>query len=227
MDDLDSLVRKAAPRGWGDDPETAQHARQVAQAVADESRERQGSYRFRRLLGGLALGVGIAGFGVTAATAGPTLLAWVGWEPEAMVQRSFDVVEDGAVCQVVARVQPEYRGVSTEEADRRTGEARAFLATYDWDRAVESITPADIDAAFAVEQARRAPLIAEAERDGRDAEAEANGVGVPPTLTKASVASQLMVEKLSAAFEAGGYLRGGTSLELASECSGPNDRAAE
>lgn len=217
MDDLDELVRGAAPRGLGEVAEAADQARLLAQTVAIESRGIRAGKRFHKVFAGFAIGIGIVGVGVTAATAGPSMLAWVGWAPEAAVQRSFSIVEGDTTCQVVARVLPEYRNVSDAEADRRTAEARVFLTQFDWDRAVESITAAEVDAAFMREQEQRAQLIAEA---------ESTGVTPPPAVSRSLVAADLMAEKIQSAFHDGGYLRQGTSLEMAAECAGTSDGGA-
>ncbi|WP_175115966.1 hypothetical protein [Plantibacter sp. MCCC 1A11337] len=146
---------------------------------------------------------------MSAAAAAPAVLDWVGWAPEATVQRSFDIGEDGAVCQLVARVVPEHRNISTAEADRRTQEARVFLTEYDWDSVVASITEADIDTELTIEQARRAELARIA---------EVNGTTPPPAATPESVAGNLMATKIFDAFEHAGFLRTGTSVELAGNC---------
>lgn len=217
MDELDELVRGAAPRGLGDETGAADRARFLAQTVAIESKGVRPGARLRKVFAGVAIGIGIVGVGVTAATAGPSMLAWVGWAPEAAVQRSFSIVEGDTTCQVVARVLPEYRNVSDAEADRRTAEARVFLTQFDWERAVESITVAEVDAAYAREQERRAPLIAEA---------ESTGATPPPAVSRGLVAADLMAERVQSAFDDGGYLRQGTSLEMAAECAGTSDGGA-
>ncbi|MBD8515770.1 hypothetical protein [Plantibacter sp. CFBP 8804] len=209
MDDLDAQIQRSAPRAFGEDAEAAECARLVAQEAAFRARPSGVRSRYKRYLSILGLTAGLITVGVSAAAAAPAVFDWVGWAPEATVQRSFDIGEDGAVCQLVARVVPEYRSISTAEADRRTQEARVFLTDYDWDRVVASITTADIDAALAIEQARRAELTTSA---------EANGTTPPPAATPESVAGNLMATKIFDAFEKAGFLRTGTSIDVAGDC---------
>jgi len=209
MDDLDAQIQRSAPHAFGEDAEAAEYARLVAQEAASRARPSGLRSRYKRTLSILGVTAGLFTVGVSAAAAAPAVLDWVGWTPEATVQRSFDIGEDGAVCQLVARVVPEYRNISTAEADRRTQEARVFLTEYDWDRVVASITTADIDAALAIEQARRAELATIA---------EVNGTTPPPAATPESVAGNLMATKIFDAFEKAGFLRTGTSIDVAGDC---------
>lgn len=204
MDRLDDAVRRAAPPALGSDPVAAEHAEAVARAVpAGETLERSRMSRFRRFIAGAALGIGILGLGVTAATAGPAVTEWLGWTPDVVAQRSFDLGEgsDLGLCEVFIRVTPEYRNVSDEEAERRTEEARKFLAAHDWDPLIASITEDEILAEFAAEQAQRAvPL-----EDGT----------LPPPATVSGAVTQLMFDRISEEFERAGQLRQGVSLEAA------------
>lgn len=209
MDDLDAQIQRSAPRAFGEDPEAAEFARFAAQEAASRARPSALRSRYKRYLSILGVTTGLITVGVSAAVAAPAVLDWVGWTPEATVQRSFDIGEDGAVCQLVARVVPEYRNISAAEADRRTQEARVFLTEYDWDRVVASITTADIDAELAIEQARRTELAAIADADGATP---------PPPATPELAAGNLMATKIFDAFEKAGFLRTGTSIELAGDC---------
>lgn len=147
MDWVDDAVRGAAPRALGADLATAEQAEALARTVAARSRQPARVSRFRRFLTGSALGIGILGLGVTAATAGPAVFEWVGWTPDVVAQRSFtfDDRSDVGLCEVFVRVVPDYRDPSIEKVERRTEEARQFLAEHDWDPVIESITVNEIE----------------------------------------------------------------------------------
>lgn len=156
-------------------------------------------------MGGSALGIGLLGLGVTAAAAGPAVIDWLGWTPDVVAQRTFDL-GDGSelgLCEVFIHVDPAHQDVdvSEEEADRRTEEARKFLTEHDWEPLIGSITEREIEAAYAAEVAQRSmPL-----PDGT----------MPPPATLSLVASKLMGDRISNEFERAGYLRPGVGLEAA------------
>ena len=204
MDWMDEAVRRVAPRALGAEPATARQAEAVARAVvAAETRERARVSRFRKFVGGIGLGVGLLGLGVTAATAGPAMFDWVGWSPDIVAQRSFDLGDgsEASLCEVIIRVEPQYGNVSVEEADRRTEDARKFLTEKDWEPLISSISGSEIRTQFAVEVARRA----EPTPDG----------SMPPPATMSGVATQLMYDRISTEFGLAGHLQQGVSLEAA------------
>lgn len=212
MDWLDEAVRHAAPPTLGADPVTAAEAGALAGSIVSRLRERRRGTSLRRLFAGSALSLGIVGLGVTAATAGPAVIDWLGWTPDVIAQRSFDVEEASGLglCEVFIRVSPEYRDVSDEDADRRTEEARKFLTEHDWEPLIASISANEIQTAFAEEVAQRSvPL-----PDGT----------MPPPATMSLVVTQLMANRISTEFDRAGQLRPGVSLEAA---AGPCDGATE
>jgi len=212
MDDIDELVRRAAPPALGSDPGNAAQARAIARAVADERRPRR--FRLRSGLGIAVLSIGLVGVGTTAAVAGPALLSWVGWAPDAAVQRTFELSagREVGLCAVVARVVPEYGGqLSDAEVNERTEQAREFLAGYDWSPLVAAVTAQDIEAGLVEEQAERQAL------KDRIA-AEGGNPGDVPDADRGIVASTLMSDEMSRVFEEAGHLAGGVSLEMAGQC---------
>jgi len=214
MDWVDEAVRGAAPRALGAEPAAVEQAEVVARAVVARSRERARVSRLRKFIGGSTLAIGLLGLGVTAATAGPAVIDWVGWTPDVIAQRSFDL-GDGSelgLCEVFIHVDPVYRDVdvSNEEADRRTEEARRFLTEHDWDPLIASITESEIRVAYAAEVAQRSVPTS----DGT----------MPPPASLSLVVAQLMGDRISNEFERAGYLRQGVGLEAA---GGPCDGATE
>ncbi|MDQ0893618.1 hypothetical protein [Agromyces ramosus] len=204
MDWVDEVVRNAAPPPLGDDSAVAEQAAAVARAVvAAQTRERARISRLRGFLGGTALGIGVLGLGVTAATAGPAVFAWLGWTPDVVAQRSFELGDgsEPGLCEVFIRVIPEYHDISNEEADRRTEEARKFLTGHDWEPLIASITESEIQTAFAEEVARRSAALA--------------GSTTPPPATLSGAATDVMFDRFSAEFERAGHLQHGVSLEAA------------
>lgn len=217
MDPVDEVVRRAAPRALGVEPAAAEQAAAIARAVvAAETRERPRVSRLRRFLGGVTLGIGIVGLGITAAAAAPAVIDWLGWTPDVVAQRSFDLdLGDGpelGLCEVFVRVTPEYRhhDLSDAEVDKRTEEARRFLTEHDWEPLIGSITEGEIQAAFAAEVAQRSVPMS----DGT----------MPPPASMSLVVAQLMGERISNEFQKGGYLRQGVGLE---EAAGPCAGATE
>ncbi|MFB9311254.1 hypothetical protein BJY17_002930 [Agromyces hippuratus] len=92
MDDwLDEAVRRGAPRPLGAEPVAASEAVAVAHAVAAAERNGRRMSRRGAFLGGAALSLGILGLGVTAAAAAPAVIDWLGWTPDVVAQRSFDM----------------------------------------------------------------------------------------------------------------------------------------
>jgi hypothetical protein len=142
---------------------------------------------------------------------------WVGWTPDVVAQRSFDLGEGGAelgLCEVLIRVVPDYGGVSNEEAVRRTEEARKFLAENDWEPLLASISESEIQTAVAAEDAERSTPFA-------------NGTMPPPT-SLSIVVAQLMADRISNAFEEAGHRRTGVSMEtVAGPCDGATERATQ
>lgn len=219
MDWVDVVVRQATPPALGADPALAAEAEALALSVVVGLRKRRPGSRLRRILAGSALGVGIVGLGVTAATAGPAVIDWMGWTPDLVAQRSFEWKggTDLGLCEVFFSVQPQYREreVPDEEVDRRTEAARKFLAERDWDPLIASITIAEIEAEYDREVERRVAFT--------DPASAASGATPPPaTLTMA--ATRVMGERVSAEFEQAGHLRHGVGLEVA---AGPCDGATE
>ena len=217
MDWMDEAVRGAAPPALGAEVAAAAQAEDVARAVVAGSRDHSRKSRFRRFLGGSALGIGILGVGITAAAAGPAVFEWVGWTPDVVAQRSFDLGEEGAelgLCEVFIRVVPDYGGVSNEEAVRRTEEARKFLAENDWEPLLASISETEIQAAFAAEEAQRSTPFP-------------NG-SMPPPPSLSLVVGQLMADRISDEFEEAGHQRTGVSMEtVAGPCDGATEGSAQ
>ncbi|MDQ0574032.1 hypothetical protein [Agromyces albus] len=219
MDWVDEAVEGAAPRALGAVPAAAEHAEAVARAVVAESRHRARVSRLRRFLTGAALGVSVLGLGVTAATAGPAVFDWMGWTPDVVAQRSFEL-KDGTelgLCEVFFSVQPYYRDhdVPDEEVDRRVEAARKFLTEHDWDSLIASITIAEIEAEYELEVERRVAFT--------DPASAASGA-TPPPATYSMAATRVMGERVSAEFEQAGHLKHGVGLEVA---AGPCDDATE
>jgi hypothetical protein len=214
MDWVDERVRRAAPRALGAEAATAEQAEAVARAVvAAKGRELSGVSRVRRFIGGTALGIGILGLGVTAAAAAPAVIDWLGWAPDVVAQRSFEV-GDGSelgLCEVFIRVTPVYSDdMSDGEVDRRTQEAREFITEHDWEPLIFSITGNEIEEAFAAEIAQRSVPTS----DGT----------MPPPASLSLVVTQLMGERISDEFQLAGYLRHGVSLESAAgPCTGATE----
>lgn len=219
MDWIDEAVRQAAPPALGSDPATAAEAEALALSVVSGLRERRRWSRLHRIIAGSALSVGVVGLGVTAATAGPAAIDWMGWTPDVVAQRSFEL-KDGTelgLCEVFFSVQPSYRDhdVPDEEVDLRTEAARKFLTEHDWDPLIASITADDIQARYELEVQRRAAFT--------DPASVASGA-TPPPATYSIAATRLIGERVSAEFEQAGYLIHGVSLTAA---AGPCDDATE
>lgn len=218
MDWFDEVVRHAASPALGADAATAAEAEVLALSVVAALRERRRGSRLRRIIAGSALSVGILGLGVTAATAGPAVIDWLGWTPDVVAQRTFELKDgsDLGLCEVFIRVEPDYPDdVPKEEVDRRTAEARTFLTEHDWDPLIASITTAEIEAAYQLEVERRA------------AYSIASGT-IPPPATYSTEATQVIVDRVSAEFEQAGYLKQGVSLESAAgPCDGTTEGSAQ
>ncbi|WP_448811731.1 hypothetical protein [Agromyces bauzanensis] len=217
MDWLDEAVREAAPPALGSSPGTREHAETVAKETATHrARPRARRPRSGKLAGGIALGLGILGLGIGAAAASPSVIEWLGWTPDIIAQRTFDL-GDGAelgLCEVFVRVTPEYGAVPDEEADRRTEAARQFLTDHDWDPVIESITASEIQAAL--------------ERETTQRESIATDTVTPPPATLSGAATGLIADRISAEFEGAGHLQPGVSLEAtAGPCTGASEGAAQ
>ncbi|MCD2443702.1 hypothetical protein LQ757_15585 [Agromyces sp. SYSU K20354] len=198
MDWLDEAVRHAAPPALGSDPAAAEHAKATARAVLAQAPRR--STFLRKLLAGSALGIGIVGLGVTAATAGPAVIDWLGWTPDVVAQRSFEL-QDGSdlgLCEVFIRVEPYYGDpdVPAEVVDRRTEEARAFLTEHDWDPLIASITAEEIEAEYQLEVEQRVAFT--------DPDSIASGA-TPPPATYSIAATRVMADRVSVEFERAGF----------------------
>lgn len=222
MDWFDEGVRHASPPALGADPATAAEAEALALSVVGASRERRPGSRLRRIIAGSALSVGILGLGVTAATAGPAVIDWLGWTPDVVAQRSFEL-RDGSglgLCEVFIRVEPNYPdGVPNEDVDRRTEEARTFLTEHDWDPLIASITTDEIEAAYQLEVEQRGAYA--------DPDSIASGA-TPPPATYSVAVTEVMKDRISAEFEQAGHLKQGVSLEAAAgPCDGTSDGSAQ
>lgn len=223
MNWVDEAVRGAAPRALGAEPAAAEQAEAVARAVVAGSRERARVSRFRRFITGAAFGIGILGLGVTAATAAPAVFDWMGWTPDVVAQRSFEL-KDGTelgLCEVFFSVQPYYRhhDVPDEEVDRRTEAARKFLTDHDWDPLIASVTIAEIEAEYELEVERRVAFT--------DPASIASGA-TPPPATYSMAATRVMGERISAEFEQAGHLTHGVGLEVAARpCDGETEGPAQ
>ncbi|MFF2272099.1 hypothetical protein ACFVTX_07485 [Agromyces sp. NPDC058136] len=221
MDWLDDAVRQAAPPSLGADATTAELARATARAVVDTTPRRAGFAR--RLFAGFAIGAGALSVGVTAAVAAPAVADWLGWTPDVVAERSFELPDgiDLGSCEVFIRVAPDYQDpeVPVAEVDRRVESARAFLAEHDWDPLLAAITAEEIEAAYLEEVERRTAFT--------DPDSIASGE-TPPPATYSMTATQLMSDRIGAEFERAGHLEPGVSLEGAAEpCSGASEGAAQ
>ncbi len=222
MDDIDDLVRRTAPQALGLESTNATEARKIAHAVAADRRPRRS--KLRTGLWAAIFSVGLVGVGTTAAVAGPALLDWVGFTPDVVVQRTFELRtgnDELGLCTVVARVSPEYGGeLSDVEVDERTQAARKFLADYDWDPFVAAITAEDIEAEFNDQQAERQALKNKIEAGGGDS-------ADVPDAEHGIAASSLVGDEMLRLFEEAGYLDGGVSLEMAGHCGDETPGSSE
>lgn len=209
QEQIDDAVRRAAPPPLGADGALRAEARQVGRAVA----------AFRRppgpwhgVFAASVLAAGLLGVGVTGAVAGPAMIDWVGWVPDAAVQRTFTIAQGTPLgpCEVVARVVQE-GGVAEDVAAARAESARRFLARHDWDALTASITAEDIADELAAEEARRGKVTS----DGTQ----------PPAASPGLAASQLMGELLREEFVDAGHLQPGVSLEMSGRCGTPAEGA--
>ncbi|MGR0318696.1 hypothetical protein [Agromyces sp. ZXT2-3] len=217
MDWLDEAVREAAPPALGSSPGAREHAEAVArEAATHHARPRARRPRSGKLAGGIALGLGILGLGIGAAAASPAVIEWLGWTPDIVAQRTFDL-GDGSelgLCEVFVRVTPEYGAVPNEEVDRRTEAARRFLTNHDWDPVIQSITATEIQAALERETAQR--------------ESVTTDTVTPPPATLSGVATGLIADRISAEFEHAGHSQPGVSLEAAAgPCANASEGAAQ
>ena len=223
MDWFDEAVRHAAPPALGADPATAAEAEAFARSVVGGLRERRLGSRLRRIIAGSVLSVGIVGLGVTAATAGPAVIDWMGWTPDVVAQRSFEL-KDGTelgLCEVFFSVQPYYRDhdVPAEEVDRRTEAARKFLTEHEWDALIASITTDEIEAAYELEVEERVAFT--------DPASIASGA-TPPPATYSLAVTRVMRDRVSAQFEQAGYLIDGVALAFAARpCDGATEGSAQ
>ena len=216
MDWFDEAVQRAAPPALGADPATAAEAEVLALSVVGGLRERRRGSRLRRIIAGSALSVGIVGLGVTAATAGPAVIDWLGWTPDVVAQRSFEL-QDGSdlgLCEVFIRVEPNYGHVPDEEVDRRTEEARTFLTEHDWDPLIASITTDEIEAAYQREVESRVESIA-------------SGATAPPA-SYSIAATRAIAARFSAEFRRAGYPIEEVGLTFAAgPCDGTTEGSAQ
>jgi hypothetical protein len=210
---LDDAIRGAAPRPLGADPVIAAESQELARVIARITKRRVGAGRWRRILGGSVIGAGLFGVGVTAAVAGPALFEWVGWTPDAVVQRTFTIADGSplGLCEVVARVVPE-GGVPDATAEKRTEDARRFLGEHEWGPVVSSITAEEIANELAAEESRRANMAA--------------GGASPPPVSAGVVASRMMGERIFEEFDRAGHMQPGVSLELGGHCDGEPESPA-
>ena len=205
MDWLEQAVRDSAPRRL----EADTSAREYAIAVARESARLQAATRptrprTKRIVAGMTLGLGVLGLGVGAAVAATPVIDWLGWNPDVVAQRSFEL-GDGAqlgLCEVYIRVTPEYGSLPNDEVDRRTEAARAFLTDHDWQSAVDSITAAEIQAEYERDQARREVRVTDTP---------------PPPAKLSAAATTLIADRITEDFDRAGYLQPGVALEAAAQ----------
>ena len=195
MLDLDRALEAGQPSSAVDDPRVNELAVLLAQQVgtSDEVPAARRKHRVK-LIGGFALSLVLVGG--AAAAAAPALMEWPPWEPDAMVEREFPVSGDeDASCMVVARVVPDDATAGSDQG-ARLDRARDFLETHDWS-SLQTLTIADIPA-DELEGPRR------------------QGMADQMILT------MQISDQIGEAFDAGGYLGDGVSLEQAGRCS-PKD----
>ncbi|WP_430648093.1 hypothetical protein [Agromyces sp. GXS1127] len=216
MDWLDEFVRDAAPPALGSSPGTDVLAAAVAAAAVESGRPGSGHAGLRRLAGGIGVGLGVLAVGVGAAAATPAVIDWLGWSPDVVAQRTFDLGDGQSLglCEVFIRVTPEYGGaVSNEEADRRTEAARGFLTEHDWDPLIASITADQIRSEYEADQARR--------------DASTTDTATPPPATLSGAATHLIADRISAEFALAGHLQDGVAIEAAAGPCIDDDGAPE
>lgn len=214
MERLDDAIRRAAPRPLGADPAIAAESRELARALVRTGNLRGAARRWRRMLGGSLIGAGFFGVGVTTAVAGPALFEWIGWTPDAVVQRTFTIADGSplGLCEVVARVVPE-TGVPEATARKRTEDARRFLGEHEWGPVVSSITAEDIANELAAEESRRANMVA--------------GGASPPPVSAGIVASRMMGERIFEEFDRAGHIQPGVSIEMGGHCDAEPESPAQ
>jgi hypothetical protein len=178
-------------------PAVAAAVRELVRTVAASDGAKVGRRRHRiKMIAGLCLALVLGGG--TAATAGPALLAWAPWAPDAVIERAFPISGSAgsASCAVIVRVVPDPQ-TGGSDADTRLREAREFLQQHDWTTLDASI--ADIPAK---------------ELRGMTAQ----GISEQLMLT-------LRVgDQVGAQFEAAGHLGRGVALESAGRCDGESDQ---
>lgn len=213
MERVDDAIRRAAPRPLGADPAIAARSRDLARVIA-RSGNRGAARRWRRIFGGSVIGAGLFGVGVTAAVAGPELFEWIGWTPDAVVQRTFTIADGSALglCEVVARVVPE-DGVPEATARKLTEDARRFLGEHEWGPVVSAITAEEIAGEVAAEESRRANMAA--------------GGASPPPVSAGIIASRMIGERIFEEFDRAGHLQPGVSIEMGGHCDGDSESAAQ
>ncbi|BDZ64861.1 hypothetical protein [Agromyces mangrovi Wang et al. 2018] len=210
MDWLDDVVRDATPRELGATVGAKALAESIALSAVAEANATSRRSGMRKVAGGLGIGIGVLAVGVGAAAAAPVVVDWLGWTPDIVAQRTFDL-EGGptlGLCEVYMRVIPDYsRDVTDDEVDRRTEAARVFLTDHDWDPLIASITAAEIQN--------------ELTRDQEQREAATTETMTPPPATLSGAATRLISMRVSQELDRAGYLQPGVALESAAgPCTG-------
>ena len=193
--DLDRALDAARPPSTADDARPRQAAVVLAQQVAISGEVPAARRKYRvKLIGGLGLSLVLVGG--AAAAAAPILMDWPPWESDAMIEREFPIPGgDNASCAVGVRVLAD-EATAGADGDARLEKARHFLETHDWS-SLETITIEEIPAEE-LEGLRR------------------QGISDELILT------MNVSEQVGDAFQVGGYLGDGVSLEQAARC-GPKD----
>jgi hypothetical protein len=206
-DPLDDLIRRAVPPTRQSYPALRGDADRLARLAVEEVGDSTRRPRRRRnlwLVG--ALSVAGLSLGVTGAVAGPAILDWAGFTPDAAVQRSFDLGDGqgNVLCQVAIRVEPDYSAGQGADVEREAREARVFLSTHDWDPTIASV-----DA-----EARRTAI----EQEQR--EADARGFTADPGIA----VTRLIADRIIEQFREAGYGEG-VSIESVGGCNITEEQA--
>ncbi|NQX17972.1 hypothetical protein [Rathayibacter sp. VKM Ac-2857] len=200
-DPLDDLIRHAAPPTRQSFPATRGDAERLARVIIEEAHQggRRPPRRRRHLWLVGTLSLAGLGLGVAGAVAGPVILDWAGFVPDAAVQRSFDLGDGqgNVLCQVAIQVEPDYSAGPAADVEREAREARVFLSSHDWDPTIASV-----DA-----EARRVAI------EQEQADADAGGFTADPGIA----VTRLIADRIIEQFRDAGYGTG-VSIESAGGC---------